>query len=173
MVDSRQRQRLGHAVLQRLQAHLDRDRLPPHSVEALCGDLEALARAGNTPFAVTMTVALIAELLLAEEGEILPNELDLQRRFSHDKDSRALSYLLRSLRNACFHPAAMAKAGGKRGDRQRHIDDLVHRLDKRNVRPLTEMLQRDYTALRSERMAETAIMLLDELGCELLHSLDR
>jgi hypothetical protein len=173
MVDSCQRMRLGHEVLQRLQAHLDRDRLPPHSVEELCKDLEALARPDNPPFAVTTTVALIAELLLAEEAEIFPNELDLRRRFSRDKDSIALTLCLRSLREACFHPAAVATNGGRKRDRQRHIDALAARLDKRNVHPLAEALQRDYTRLRSELMAQTAIDLLDELGHEILHSLKK
>jgi len=146
-------------VRSRLEAVLgdSRRELQPQSMSVLCRDLQSLVSADSPElaFVATAVVALLAELLLAAPtGDIFPNE----GSEPDDKAEASLWQVLRSLRNACFHPAAV-----KRGANPAHVDHLARLLQYRNG-PLAHRLREDRTSLRSPRMLEMAIILLDELG---------
>lgn len=160
-------EKLDHLVDQRLQAFL-RGRVAPHSVDALCSDLEHEPKAGLA-FSATATCALVGELLLGStEGGIFPNQHAFERLVAHgsrraQRDWLAVISCLRALRNACFHPASVTR----QREGELLIEDLADRLRRRGER-FADMLERDYSALRSEGMTVIAVRLLDELGIEIL-----
>lgn len=171
MVDAAVRAKLDRSVEQRLQAFL-LGRVAPQSVVRLCEDLQQEVDR-VLPFPATSTCALLSELLIgAPQGGIFPNEDALERLASHgrrqaQKDWLSLTACLRALRNACFHPAAMAEAG----DKKRHIDELVERLRRRGEAQAADRLAVDYSFLRSSDIARVAIRFLDELGVEVARRL--
>jgi hypothetical protein len=124
------------------------------SVSVLATDLHHLIDLGDESLAFvgTAVCSLLAELLLgAETAGIFPNEL----HNPEDRSEAVLWNALRSLRNTCFHPAAMAPPA--------HVDLLVEHLRHRDAM-LAERLRKDRSELRSPRMLLMAIRLVDELG---------
>jgi len=124
----------------------------------LCADLRRILDSHDEAFAfsATMTLALVSELIVASPtGTIFPNELGEPE----DREEALVWRALRSLRNACCHPAAVSR----RAPEVPHVDILADRIRERDAR-LAWRLDRDRGALRSTEMLRMALTLVNQLG---------
>lgn len=162
MANERHRTQLDQLVSQRLTTHLRvrtdlKDVVPPQNVILLCNDLQEATKA-KLWFLATCVCALLAELFYASEsGAIFPKG-----------ESASHRWYLRSLRNACFHPAHVNPDAGSG---KPHVETLADALERRGNMQIAKQLRRNYSLIRDFEMYALAVKMLDEMGQEFLNKL--
>lgn len=127
-----------------------------HRLEELCGDLER-AWESKGWFQATSACAVCAELLTASaKGGVFD--------VSHVRTGEVASIadFLKTMRNACFHPANLNPRESKKG--APHVRLLAELLARRGEHALADRLWRDHGTVRSKELADLAVRLLDQFG---------
>jgi hypothetical protein len=175
MADAESRELINSLINSRLRSHLKlrkdskgKHAAPPHSVLDFCKDLEQVTQA-RLWFMATCACALLAELLYGSEtgGTFLASDEDRRqkRKRAAETGAHTLRNSLRSLRNACFHPAHVTSDAGSGSP---HIDNLADALRRWGEPQAADLLEKHYPFLRTSDVYVAALRMLDEVGKHLL-----
>lgn len=143
---------------------------PPQSVAALCQDLDGVNQA-RLWFMATCACALLAELIYGSEtgGTFMASDEDRRQKKAWKRTAEASAHTLRnslrSLRNACFHPAHVTSDAGSGSP---HIDNLADALRRWGEPQAADLLEKHYPFLRTSDVYVVALRMLDEVGKALL-----